>query len=293
MFARASASSCVSVARGRLRAKIRLTATATAIPQAKKRYDEECPPAGEWEGHLVDFVIDENSMPIAQKLPSHVIPPAYGDWEVDVYDWQTQCAMVVMNDLGDLRFKDMKFIPVAGCEVDASVIHEQIDSEYTEVDHFGDVFGDFNWHGRESVTHVMCRQGGTFNGYRDSEPFIRVRITQNREKKNEIKVWREAYYEKYTNGASLVASCGGTKNTMKYGEYPRSEVNFSEMDGVPNKGLVQNFNGLDIWSFIDLDSGIFSCGWKIPNGEHIISERVLAKDGSKISSKITRAMVVG
>ena len=65
------------------------------------------------------------------------------------------------------------------------------------------------------------------------------------------------------------------------------------MDGVPNKGLVQNFNGLDIWSFIDLDSGVFSCGWKTPNGEHIISERVLAKDGSKISSKITRAMVVG
>ena len=256
------------------------------------QFDEETVPSGEWEGHMVDFVVDNaTKLPNASKLPDHVVPPAYGDWAVDVFDWQTQCAMKATGEGDVVLYKDMKFIPVAGCEVDASVIHEQVEAEMKNVLHFNPGCGDFNASDDETVTHVLTRKGGTQkDGYVDSEPHVRVRITQQRTeaKRNEVKVWREAYYEKYTNGASLVASCGGTKNTMKYGEYPRSEVKFSEMDGVPKDAITQ-YNGLDIWTFTDGET--FSCGWLTPGGEYIVSERVL--DGSTTTSaKITRKTVV-
>ncbi|CAL6344210.1 unnamed protein product [Bathycoccus prasinos] len=256
------------------------------------QFDEETVPSGEWEGHMVDFVVDTaTKLPNASKLPDHVVPPAYDDWAVDVFDWQTQCAMKATGEGDVVVYKDMKFIPVAGCEVDASVIHEQFEGEMKNVLHFNPGCGDFNASDDETVTHVLTRKGSTQkDGYVDSEPHVRVRIMQQRTeaKRNEVKVWREAYYEKYTNGASLVASCGGTKNTMKYGEYPRSEVKFSEMDGVPKDAITQ-YNGLDIWTFTD---GVtFSCGWLTPAGEHIVSERIM--DGSAtVSAKITRKTVV-
>jgi hypothetical protein len=251
-------------------------------------FDDASPPSGEWEGHMVDFIVDpETKLPNATKLPDYIVPQAYDDWEVFVYDWQTQCAMKANGS--SVIYKDMKFIPVAGCEVDASVIHEQFEGEMMNVRHFNEGSGDFNANDDQTVTHVLTRKGGTDGEYIDSEPFVRVRITQNREdaKRDEVKVWREAYYEKYTNGASLVASCGGTKNTMKYGEYPRSEVKFHQMEGVPKEAITQ-YNGLDIWTFTD--GRTFSCGWLTPGGEHIVSERVL--EGSEtISAKITRTSV--
>lgn len=251
-------------------------------------FDDASPPSGEWEGHMVDFIVDpETKLPNATKLPDYIVPQAYDDWEVFVYDWQTQCAMKANGS--SVIYKDMKFIPVAGCEVDASVIHEQFEGEMMNVQHFNEGSGDFNANDDQTVTHVLTRKGGTDGEYIDSEPFVRVRITQNREdaKRDEVKVWREAYYEKYTNGASLVASCGGTKNTMKYGEYPRSEVKFHQMEGVPKEAITQ-YNGLDIWTFTD--GRTFSCGWLTPGGEHIVSERVL--EGSEtISAKITRTSV--
>ena len=264
---------------------------ASSSSSSSFKFDDETVPSGEWEGHLVEFSIDpESKLPNATKLPDYVVPQAYDDWAVDVYDWQTQCAMRASGDGSAVTYKDMKFIPVAGCEVDASVIHEQLEGEMQNVRHFNPGCGDFNASDDETVTHVLTRKGGTHDGYVDSEPHIRVRITQHRAeaKRNEVKVWREAYYEKYTNGASLVASCGGTKNTMKYGEYPRSEVKFDEMEGVP-EGAITKYNGLDIWTFTD--GKTFSCGWLTPGGEHIVSERVVDA-AETVSAKITRGPTV-
>ena len=118
------------------------------------------------------------------------------------------------SDGSSVIYKDMKFIPVAGCEVDASVIHEQFEGEMMNVQHFNEGSGDFNANDDQTRTHDIG--GGATDRWAvriDSEPFVRVRITQNREdaKRDEVKVWREAYYEKYTNGASLVASWRGPR----------------------------------------------------------------------------------
>ena len=126
------------------------------------QFDEETVPSGEWEGHMVDFVVDEaTKLPNASKLPDHVVPPAYDDWAVDVFDWQTQCAMKATGEGDVVVYKDMKFIPVAGCEVDASVIHEQFEGEMKNVLHFNPGCGDFNASDDETVTHVLTRKGST------------------------------------------------------------------------------------------------------------------------------------
>ena len=123
------------------------------------QFDEETVPSGEWEGHMVDFVVDEaTKLPNASKLPDHVVPPAYDDWAVDVFDWQTQCAMKATGEGDVVVYKDMKFIPVAGCEVDASVIHEQFEGEMKNVLHFNPGCGDFNASDDEAVAHVLTRK---------------------------------------------------------------------------------------------------------------------------------------
>ena len=54
-------------------------------------FDDASPPSGEWEGHMVDFIVDpETKLLNATKLPDYIVPQAYDDWEVFVYDWQTQ-----------------------------------------------------------------------------------------------------------------------------------------------------------------------------------------------------------
>ena len=40
-------------------------------------FDDASPPSGEWEGHMVDFIVDpETKLPNATKLPDYIVPQA-------------------------------------------------------------------------------------------------------------------------------------------------------------------------------------------------------------------------
>lgn len=72
--------------------------------------------SGEWDGFGADFSIE--GKPI--ELPESVVPEAYREWEVKVFDWQTQCPTLANAEERILDYKTIKLLPTVGCEADAA-----------------------------------------------------------------------------------------------------------------------------------------------------------------------------
>ncbi|KAM0999461.1 hypothetical protein ACFX2I_006224 [Malus domestica] len=71
--------------------------------------------SGEWDGHGADFT--REGCPI--ELPENVVPTAYRESEVKVFDWQTQCPTLANPDEHTLLHKNIDLLPAVGCEADA------------------------------------------------------------------------------------------------------------------------------------------------------------------------------
>ncbi|RXH67657.1 hypothetical protein DVH24_027804 [Malus domestica] len=72
--------------------------------------------SGEWDGHGADFT--REGCPI--KLLENVVPVAYREWEVKVFDWQTQCPTLANPDEHILLYKNIELLPAVGCEANAA-----------------------------------------------------------------------------------------------------------------------------------------------------------------------------
>lgn len=73
--------------------------------------------SGEWDGFGADF--SAKGKPI--ELPEHVVPEAFREWEVKMYDWQTQCPTLAQPDQpATVACKLIKLLPTVGCEADAA-----------------------------------------------------------------------------------------------------------------------------------------------------------------------------
>ncbi|KGN43355.1 uncharacterized protein LOC101221421 [Cucumis sativus] len=72
--------------------------------------------SGEWDGYGADFSYE--GTPI--ELPESVVPDAYREWEVKVFDWQTQCPTLAEPEQPSLMYKTIKLLPTVGCEADAA-----------------------------------------------------------------------------------------------------------------------------------------------------------------------------
>lgn len=72
--------------------------------------------SGEWDGFGADF--SSEGKPI--ELPESVVPEAYREWEVKVFDWQTQCPTLAEPDEHAVAYKLIKLLPTVGCEADAA-----------------------------------------------------------------------------------------------------------------------------------------------------------------------------
>lgn len=51
------------------------------------------------------------------------MPEAYREWEVKVYDWQTQCPTLAEPEDHVLKYKSVQLLPTVGCEADAATIY--------------------------------------------------------------------------------------------------------------------------------------------------------------------------
>ncbi|CAH2075785.1 unnamed protein product [Thlaspi arvense] len=72
--------------------------------------------SGEWDGFGADF--SREGKPL--ELPESVVPEAYREWEVKVFDWQTQCPTLAQPDAQTFLYKSIKLLPTVGCEADAA-----------------------------------------------------------------------------------------------------------------------------------------------------------------------------
>ena len=74
--------------------------------------------SGEWDGVSATFDIDGTP----RELPEYYVPQAYRDWDVKLYDWQTQCSMSC--DSSTMSYSLRKLMPTVGCEADAIAFTE-------------------------------------------------------------------------------------------------------------------------------------------------------------------------
>lgn len=72
--------------------------------------------SGEWDGYGAEFSNEGNPI----ELPESVVPEAYREWEVKVFDWQTQCPTLADPEESVLTYKLIKLLPTVGCEADAA-----------------------------------------------------------------------------------------------------------------------------------------------------------------------------
>eukprot|EP00899_Mesostigma_viride_P018838 jgi/Mesvir1/26956/Mv20675-RA.1 len=83
---------------------------------------------GEWDGYTANF----NSKGQPLELPYSVVPSAFRDWDIKLFDWRTQCLMRPVSLGGDAGVSiqcEMRYLnPTVGCEADAATLHKSMSS---------------------------------------------------------------------------------------------------------------------------------------------------------------------
>ncbi|KAI4297872.1 hypothetical protein L6164_037733 [Bauhinia variegata] len=73
--------------------------------------------SGEWDGFGAEFSNEGKAI----ELPESVVPEAYREWEVKVFDWQTQCPTLAEPEQQHfIQCKSIQLLPTVGCEADAA-----------------------------------------------------------------------------------------------------------------------------------------------------------------------------
>lgn len=75
--------------------------------------------AGEWEGATATFSADGKP----NELPSQYVPQEFNDWNVTLYDWQSQCSM--QPQAAGIKCLLKRIMPTVGCEADAQSFNEE------------------------------------------------------------------------------------------------------------------------------------------------------------------------
>ncbi|KAM2005027.1 hypothetical protein ACFX15_000261 [Malus domestica] len=78
----------------------------TIDKRISQKWSDEMNVSGEWDGQGADFT--REGCPI--KLPENVVPAAYREWEVKVFDWQTQCPTLANPDEHILLYKNIELL---------------------------------------------------------------------------------------------------------------------------------------------------------------------------------------
>lgn len=162
--------------------------------------------SGEWDGFGADFT--PQGCPI--ELPESVVPEAYREWEVKVFDWQTQCPTLAQTDHPVLAYKTIKLLPTVGCEADAATRHS-IDERF--VGGSDGQVSAFAYQSNGSYVAVWPTGDNTLElehcliNPKDRESRVRViqvvRIADARVQLEGIQVFCEQWYGPFRNGDQL------------------------------------------------------------------------------------------
>lgn len=267
--------------------------------------------SGEWDGFGADFSIE--GKPI--ELPESVVPEAYREWEVKVFDWQTQCPTLANAEERILDYKTIKLLPTVGCEADAATRYSIDERCVGEANNKASAFAYQSsgcyvsvWPMEDKVTDKMLEVEFCLISPLDRES--RVRITQvihvsnNKVLLKGVRVFCEQWYGPFRNGDQLggcairdsaFASTPATAASDVVGVWqgPTSMVDFHcsqdkllELMEVGVQRLARDDSNLvllpkQLWCSLRGRENGETCseaGWLFDNGRAITSRCILSSD---------------
>lgn len=171
--------------------------------------------AGEWEGVTATFGADASP----QALPADAVPREYSNWDITLYDWQSQSSMLPTASGVKHLFK--RILPTVGCEADAQTFREESSTLFE---------------GAAAAQHAILNVGSystttsmTLNDtkrLRCEHNFMlsqkkRIRLVQHLKMSEAEQLWQlasvELHNERYDqpyNGGAQLSGCGGGMNNI-------------------------------------------------------------------------------
>lgn len=269
--------------------------------------------SGEWDGHGADFTIEGKPV----ELPENVVPDAYREWEVKVFDWQTQCPTLAKPEENALFYKLIKLLPTVGCEADAATRYSIDVRNIGGVDNKVSAFA-YNSSGCYAAVWPMA-DNGVFKVLelehclvdpQNRESRVRIvqviRVEETLLLMQSVRVYCEQWYGPFQNGEQLggcsirdsaFAASDATKISEVMGAWHgtssvtsfQSQNNILQelVDNKPQK-LVRDDNGLillpkQLWcSLKERESGetCGEVGWLLHKGRAITSRCIFSVDGN-------------
>ncbi|KAA8546188.1 hypothetical protein F0562_020918 [Nyssa sinensis] len=165
--------------------------------------------SGEWDGYGADFTSEGNPI----ELPENVVPEAYREWEVKVFDWQTQCPTLAKPDDFSVTYKLIKLLPTVGCEADAATRHSVDERHIGGADNSVSAFAYQSSSGCYVAVwpmgdHRLLELEHCLIDPRNRESRVRIIQVVRVEKTNKlvlknIKIFCEQWYGPFRNGEQL------------------------------------------------------------------------------------------
>ncbi|KMT01580.1 hypothetical protein BVRB_9g215760 [Beta vulgaris subsp. vulgaris] len=167
--------------------------------------------SGEWDGFEAEFTTEGKPV----ELPESVVPEAYREWEVNVFDWQTQCPTIADPQNTLLSYRSIKLLPTVGCEADAATIYSSDKRNIGgEESNSLSAFAFQNtgcyvalWSAKENEVYKVLELEHCLIDPRDKESRVRViqklRLEDSKLKLQNIRVFCELWYGPFRNGDQL------------------------------------------------------------------------------------------
>ncbi|KAL6907717.1 hypothetical protein ACP4OV_002756 [Aristida adscensionis] len=169
--------------------------------------------SGEWDGFGAEFTAAGEPV----ELPENVVPEAYREWGVQVFDWQTQCPTLADPAAPcALHYRLVRLLPTAGCEADAAAVHTSHQRHAASAAAFAYAAAGGSYLAAWprgpapvlEVEHCLARPRRGRAGEEEDAAAARVRIVQTvalgREPRlRGLKVFSEQWYGPFRNGEQL------------------------------------------------------------------------------------------
>ena len=173
--------------------------------------------AGEWEGATATFSAEGKPC----QLPSEYVPQEFNDWNVTLYDWQSQCSM--QPQATGIKCLLKRIMPTVGCEADAQSFSEEkrqlFESSTPLTEGHQAVLSDGSYTTTSNL-NLSSETSIRFEHCLVTAEQRRIRIVQHVTapsasdpwKLSSVEVHNEKYDAPYNGGASLSGCGGGMSN---------------------------------------------------------------------------------
>ena len=176
---------------------------------------------GEWEGATATFSADGKPC----ELPSQYVPQEFNDWNVTLYDWQSQCSMQPQPT--GIKCLLKRIMPTVGCEADAQSFNEEerqlFGASVPRTEGHQAILSDGSYTTASSL-NLSSETSIRFEHCLVTAKQRRIRVVQHVTALSASDPWKlasvEVHNEKYDapyNGGASLSGCGGGMSNFAEG----------------------------------------------------------------------------